>query len=250
MNIILKNVSKYYDLAKVLDNISIEIEDGKTTVLIGPSGSGKSTLIRIITGLILNHEGEIIINGERLDKERLIFNRQKMGYVIQEGGLFPHLNALNNVSLMAKHLKWNKEKIEKRIEELCRLTKFPADALKKFPSELSGGQRQRVSLMRALMLEPQILLLDEPLGSLDPLIRHDLQNDLKEIFRNLKKTVIMVTHDLSEAAFFADKMILMKDGRVIQSGLINELISSPADDFVIGFINAQRSFFEPDKLHE
>ncbi|HVO72454.1 MAG TPA: ATP-binding cassette domain-containing protein, partial [Ignavibacteriaceae bacterium] len=212
MPILLKNISKFYDSLKALDKVSLEISDGKATVLIGPSGSGKSTFIRIITGLIPADEGEVIINGEKLSKDSVVSVRRNIGYVIQEGGLFPHLSAFNNVCLMAKHLKWNKEKIESRIKELCRLTKFPAEGLEKFPSELSGGQRQRVSLMRALMLDPQVLLLDEPLGSLDPLIRFELQNDLKEIFRNLKKTVVMVTHDLSEAAFFADKMVLMKEG--------------------------------------
>ncbi len=250
MPIHLKNISKSYHTAKALNNISIEIEDGKTTVLIGPSGSGKSTLIRIITGLIPADEGEIVINGEKLNESDLILLRQKMGYVIQEGGLFPHLKAHNNVSLMAKYLGWTKNKIEKRITELCGLTKFPADGLGKYPAELSGGQKQRVSLMRALMLDPQILLLDEPLGSLDPLIRYELQNDLKEIFRNLKKTVVMVTHDLSEAAFFSDKIVLMKDGAIIQSGLITELVKSPADNFVINFINAQRSFIEPERINE
>jgi osmoprotectant transport system ATP-binding protein len=250
MAIHLKNVSKFYNSEKVLDNISIEIEDAKTTVLIGPSGSGKSTVIRIITGLIPNEEGEVIINDRKLSRPELLFLRKSIGYVIQEGGLFPHLNAFNNVRLMPKHLKWSKEKTEKRIEDLCRLTNFPADALKKFPSELSGGQRQRVSLMRALVLDPQILLLDEPLGSLDPLIRFELQNDLKKIFRSLKKTVVMVTHDLSEAAFFADKIVLMKDGRIIQTGRIDEFIGSPADNFVVSFINAQRSFIEPERDHE
>jgi osmoprotectant transport system ATP-binding protein len=250
MPIQLKNISKSYDSVKVLNNISLEIEDGKTTVLIGPSGSGKSTLIRIITGIISADEGEVVINEDSLGKSDLLLLRQKMGYVIQEGGLFPHLKAYDNVSLMARHLGWPKNKIEERIRELCFLTKFPSDGLRKFAGELSGGQRQRVSLMRALMLDPQILLLDEPLGSLDPLIRYELQNDLKEIFRNLKKTVVLVTHDLSEAAYFADKIILMKDGAVIQTGLIRELVKNPADNFVISFIKAQRNIIEQEKIDE
>ena len=149
-----------------------------------------------------------------------------MGYVIQEGGLFPNLSARETVSLMASYLGWDKERIEKRVEELCKLTKFPKDALNRYPIQISGGQRQRLSLMRALMLDPDILLLDEPLGALDPLIRSELQEDLKEIFSALSKTVVMVTHDIGEAAFFGDNIVLIKDGNIVQQGNIVDLAKS------------------------
>ena len=144
--------------------------------------------------------------------------------------------------MLAEYIKWDKEKIYERVKELSELTKFPIDGLDRFPAELSGGQKQRVSLMRALMLDPKILLLDEPLGALDPLIRYELQEDLKKIFQKLKKTVILVTHDLSEAGFFGDKIVLMMDGKIIQIGKIQDLIKNPASEFVTKFITAQRAF--------
>ncbi len=240
MSIQLKSISKFYNSQQVLKNINLEIEQGKTTVLIGPSGCGKSTTIRIITGLVKPDNGNVEIDSSKLDKSNLIFNRRRMGYVIQDGGLFPHLTAEGNVSLMAKQLGWQKYKIEQRINELVELTKFPADGLEKYPAELSGGQKQRVSLMRALMLDPEFLLLDEPLGSLDPLIRFDLQTDLKNIFKELRKTVLLVTHDLSEAVYFGDTIVLMKEGEIVQQGNITNLINNPADEFVSKFITAQR----------
>ncbi len=242
MSIQLKNISKHFGTLYALQNIDFSFPVGKTTVLIGPSGCGKSTLIRIITGLIKFDEGELLINEERLTSSNLYFVRRKLGYVIQDGGLFPHLTAKANVSLLAEYLDWDKTKIENRVEELCELTKFPKDGLNRFPGELSGGQKQRVSLMRALMLDPEILLLDEPLGALDPLIRYELQTDLKEIFTNLNKTVILVTHDMSEAAFFGDIIVLMKSGKIIQTGTVNDFIDSPKEPFVTKFISAQRSF--------
>lgn len=240
----LEDVSKTFTSTKALDSISLTIDSGATTVLIGPSGCGKSTLIRIIIGLIKPDTGKVYIGGEILTSENVISLRRKMGYVIQNGGLFPHLTAKENVSLMAKYLGWEKQRVEIRIRELSVLTKFPLDGLDRFPAQLSGGQNQRVSLMRALMLDPDILLLDEPLGALDPLIRYDLQRDLKEIFQTLGKTVVMVTHDIGEAGFFGDKIVLLKDGSIVQQGQIADLIKKPADPFVSRFINAQRSPIE------
>jgi osmoprotectant transport system ATP-binding protein len=242
MSIQLKNISKHFGTLSALQNIDFSFPIGKTTVLIGPSGCGKSTLIRIITGLIKFDEGELFINDEMLSSSNLYSIRRKLGYVIQDGGLFPHLTAKANVVLLAEYLDLDKTKIENRVEELCALTKFPKDGLNRFPGELSGGQKQRVSLMRALMLNPEILLLDEPLGALDPLIRYELQTDLKEIFTNLNKTVIFVTHDMSEASFFGDIIVLMKTGKIIQTGTVNDFIDSPKEPFVTKFITAQRSF--------
>jgi len=212
--------------------------------LIGSSGCGKSTILRLIAGLVQPDNGHIEIDGNILSDSNLISVRKKLGYVIQDGGLFPHLSAYKNISLMASYIGWDTNRINKRIEELSNLTKFPPDHLNRFPAELSGGQKQRVSLMRALMLDPELLLLDEPLGALDPLIRFELQDDLKDIFNRLNKTVLLVTHDLNEAIYFADEIFLIKDGMIIQNGNVNELINSPAHPFVTQFINAQRSRFD------
>ncbi len=161
--------------------------------------------------------------------------------MIQEGGLFPHLSAGRNVTLMARYLKWDGERITRRVQELAGLSRLPVGSLDRFPAQLSGGQRQRVSLMRALMLDPDVLLLDEPLGALDPLIRAELQADLKNVFQTLRKTVVLVTHDMGEAAFFGDAIVLLRDGQIVQTGTIDALLHAPAEPFVTHFINAQRS---------
>jgi osmoprotectant transport system ATP-binding protein len=159
--------------------------------------------------------------------------------VIQEGGLFPHLTAGANVTLAARYFGWDARRIETRLEELCVLTHFPREGLSRYPVQLSGGQRQRVSLMRALMPGPELLFLDEPLGALDPMIRAELRAELKSIFRLLGQTVVLVTHDLAEAEFFADRVVLLRDGRVVQQGVLRDLVERPADPFVTRFINAQ-----------
>ena len=242
MSIQIINICKSYDHVRALNDINLKIDEGKTTVLIGPSGCGKSTLIRVIIGLIKKDLGEIIIDSKEISLTNILELRRNIGYVIQDGGLFPHLTAIKNVSLLAEYIGWKKEKINIRVKELSELTKFPLNGLNRFPAELSGGQKQRVSLMRALMLDPKILLLDEPLGALDRLIRYELQEDLKNIFQELQKTVVLVTHDLSEAGFFGDKIVLMADGKIIQIGSIEDLIKRPSTEFVTKFITAQRAF--------
>jgi osmoprotectant transport system ATP-binding protein len=161
--------------------------------------------------------------------------------VIQEGGLFPHLSVRDNVTVMARYLRRDAGWIETRLAELARLVQLPAALMPRFPAELSGGQRQRVSLMRALMLDPDLLLLDEPLGALDPMIRYQLQQELKDIFSELGKTVVLVTHDLAEAAFFSSTLVLMRDGRIVQTGSLEALARNPADPFVHTFLRAQRA---------
>jgi osmoprotectant transport system ATP-binding protein len=240
----LHNISKTFGKTKALHTTSLDIQPQSTTVLIGPSGCGKSTLLRLIIGLIKPDNGNIYVEGEMLSPQNLYSIRHKIGYVIQDGGLFPHLNARENVSLLGTYLGYEKTRIGGRINELCELTKYPVDALDRYPSQISGGQRQRVSLMRALMLDPVILLLDEPLGALDPLIRFELQNDLKEIFKILGKTVVMVTHDIGEAGFFGDKIVLLREGIIIQEGTIGDLVKNPSEAFVTEFIKAQRSPLE------
>lgn len=240
LSLILSNIAKSYNSIMAVSDINCQFMRGKTAVIIGPSGCGKSTLLRLIVGLSKPDIGTVIFDDEKLSESNLTSIRRRLGYVIQDGGLFPHLTAYDNMSLLPRQIRWNESSISKRVEELSLLTKFPKDGLDRFPAELSGGQQQRISLMRALMLDPEFLLLDEPLGALDPLIRYNLQEDLLEIFMRLNKTVIMVTHDLNEAIFFADKIFLMCDGKILQSGSIDDLINVPSDPFVSMFINAQR----------
>ncbi|MDP6952601.1 MAG: ATP-binding cassette domain-containing protein, partial [Alphaproteobacteria bacterium] len=171
--------------------------------------------------------------------------RRRMGYVVQGGGLFPHLTAHGNVALMARQLGWSRQRIDARLAALAELVRLPGEILSRYPAQLSGGQRQRVALMRALMLDPDVLLLDEPLGALDPMVRHDLQTDLRAIFRSLAKTVVLVTHDLGEAAYFGDRIVLLRDGEVVQSGTADDLVSRPAEPFVEAFVAAQRSMLAP-----
>jgi osmoprotectant transport system ATP-binding protein len=234
------DVSKHYAEATALHSINLSVDRGKTNVLIGPSGCGKSTLLRLIIGLIEPDSGSIALDGERITSNTIGHLRRRIGYVIQEGGLFPHLTARANVLLMARHIGKPEDEMQKRLAELCELTRFSTNLLSRYPVELSGGQRQRVGLMRALMLSPELLLLDEPLGALDPLVRASLQNDLKEIFVRLQQTVLFVTHDLAEATYFGDEIVLMNDGRIVQKGSVTDLRDKPADPFVSEFINAQR----------
>jgi osmoprotectant transport system ATP-binding protein len=236
----LEDISKSFNGTAALQGINLNISSAHTSVIIGPSGCGKSTLIRLIIGLIQPDSGKVYLNGKVLTPASVKDLRKNIGYVIQEGGLFPHLTAFQNIALPAQHLSWNRIEINKRITELAMLTKIPSQVLIRYPLQLSGGQKQRISLMRSLMLDPQILLLDEPLGALDPMIRYDLQSDLKQIFTTLKKTVIMVTHDLNEANYFGDTIILMKSGSLVQQGKMQDFLDKPVEDFVLQFIRAQR----------
>jgi osmoprotectant transport system ATP-binding protein len=236
----LRGVSKSFGASQALHSTDLVIPSEKTTVLLGSSGCGKSTLLRLLLGLVRADKGTIRFRDETVTSTNALELRRRMGYVIQDGGLFPHLSARRNVLLMAAYLGWPPSKSASRLEDLARLTQLPLDVLDRFPVQLSGGQRQRVSLMRALMLDPDVLLLDEPLGALDPIIRSELQSDLRQIFQSLKKTVVLVTHDLGEAAFFGDTLVLMRAGRIVQRGTLEDLVQSPKEPFVTRFINAQR----------
>ena len=240
----LTNVSKTFDGISAVRPTDLTIRAGLTTALIGPSGCGKSTLLRLMIYLIRPDTGTVRFEGTEFTPEDALELRHRMGYVIQDGGLFPHLTAAGNVSLLARHLGWEEARISARLTELCELTHFPLDGLGRYPAQLSGGQRQRVSLMRGLMLDPDVLLLDEPLGALDPIVRSELQAELREIFRTLRKTVVMVTHDIAEAGYFGDAIILMREGEILQEGNIHQLVNEPADPFVTRFINAQRTAVE------
>jgi len=240
----LENVVKSLRPPFVLGPVSHEFATGTTTVLIGPSGGGKSTLLRLIAGLIPADSGRIVFGGEPMQASNAAGLRLKMGYVIQDGGLFPHLSVEANVALAARYLRQPGESIRRRVAELSELVAFSPDLLARHPWELSGGQRQRVALMRALMLDPSLLLLDEPLGSLDPVTRRGLQQELKAIFARLGKTVVMVTHDMGEAAYFAGDLMLLREGRILQKGSLHDLLHRPSDPYVAEFISAQRAPLE------
>jgi len=229
-------VTKRYGETNALGPISLGAQEGETLVLLGPSGCGKSTALRVMLGLITPTSGEVRFDGQPVGRAA----RRRAGYVIQDGGLFPHLTARQNLTLQSREFGVARSDIESRIGELVSLTSFPADGLDRYPAELSGGQRQRVALMRGLMLDPDVLLLDEPLGALDPVTRSDLQADLRNIFRELGKTVVLVTHDLPEAAYLGDRIALLEGGAIVQEGSFEDLRDRPASDFVRRFVNAHR----------
>jgi osmoprotectant transport system ATP-binding protein len=231
-------VAKRHGAVEALKATTLSLGPG-TSVLLGPTGSGKSTLLRLLTGLIRPSAGEVRLWGQPVNPQTIGALRRRMGYVIQEGGLFPHLTAAQNVTLAARYFGWDAARIERRLDELIELTHFPRDGMIRYPTQLSGGQRQRVGLMRALMLGPELLLLDEPLGALDPMIRAELRAELRAIFQMLGQTVVLVTHDLVEAEFFADRVVLLREGAVVQDGSMRDLVENPADEFVTRFVRAQ-----------
>ena len=242
--IALQGVSKTYGSHTIVAPLDWQLETGKIHVLIGPSGCGKSTLLRLLIGLVAPTEGKVLFNGEEVRPSDWRRIRLRMGYVIQDGGLFPHLTARSNILLMAHELGWSRERREARLQELAELTHFPGDALKRYPAQLSGGQKQRVGIMRGLLLDPDVILLDEPLGALDPIIRYNLQTDLRSIFQSLTKTVVLVTHDVAEAKYFGDEILLMRRGNIIQRGSFEDLVDRPADEYVTNFIQSPRGLDE------
>ncbi len=238
--IALRGVAKRYGVAVALAPTDLDVAPGETLALLGTSGSGKSTLLRCVLRLVVPDAGTVAVAGEAITDASATALRQRMGYVIQAGGLFPHLTARGNAALLARHLGWDDARVDARLADLAELTRLTPDLLDRFPGELSGGQRQRVALVRALMLDPDVLLLDEPLGALDPITRADLQTDLRDLVRRLGKTVLLVTHDLREAAVLADRVAVMDAGHIVQRGRLEEVAAAPATAFVARFVDAQR----------
>lgn len=236
-----EDVTHEYEHVVSVRDVSLRIDTGATIALIGPSGCGKSTLLKLVAGLAWPRRGRVTIDEQLVAPANVERIRHRIGYVIQSGGLFPHLTARDNVTLAARYLKHESAWIDARVQELKELVRLQDDVLARYPRDLSGGQRQRVSLMRALMLDPDLLLLDEPLGALDPMVRHGLQDELRALFARVRKTVVLVTHDLAEAAFFAETIVLMREGRIVQRGSYRDLTERPADDFVRAFLQAQRA---------
>jgi osmoprotectant transport system ATP-binding protein len=225
-------VEKSYEGRTVLGPLSLEVPDGARVAVVGSSGGGKSTLLRVVLGLVKPDAGSVTIAGEVMSDANELAVRRRIGYVVQDGGLFPHLTAERNVTLVARYLGWDEARMKARVEELGAMTGLDAGALSRWPVQLSGGQRQRVGVMRALFLDPPVVLMDEPLGALDPVTRRKLQGELSALFRSLKKTVMLVTHDVAEAAFLADEAVVLRAGRIAQRGTIEAMTRAPADEFV------------------
>lgn len=233
------NVSKSYQGREAV-NVDLELAKGRVHALIGESGSGKSTLVRLAAGLIDPDHGEITLNGRLINDITDAEKANVFGYMIQGGGLFPHLTCEQNVALPAKVHGVAESVFRRRYKELCAMVGLDGEILRRYPKELSGGQKQRVALVRALILDPPLIFLDEPLGALDPIVRSDLQIELKRIFHDLKKTVVLVTHDLAEAAFLCHSLVLLHNGRVEQQGPLEELLAAPKTAYVRQFLASQR----------
>lgn len=237
----IKNLSKVYGgTKKAVDYISLEIESGEFIAFIGTSGSGKTTALRMINRMIEATEGEIAINGKNVRKMNAVELRRKIGYVIQQIGLMPHMTIKENIVLVPKLLKWSDEKKEKKAKELIKLVDLPEEYLDRYPSQLSGGQQQRIGVVRALAAEQDVILMDEPFGALDPITRDTLQDLVKELQQKLGKTFIFVTHDMDEAIKLADKICIMSEGKVVQFDTPDNILRHPANDFVRDFIGQNR----------
>ena len=238
--LVLRDVTRSFNGHPAVRALSLEVPREQTTVLLGESGSGKSTLLRLMAGLLPPDSGQILLEGTPVTLETGPALRQRMGFGLQSGGLFPHLTAEDNVALLARALKKPADWRARRLAELAGLVQLDPAVLRRWPLELSGGQRQRVSLMRALFLRPAVVLLDEPLGALDPVTRGELQHELKRVFEALGTTVVLVTHDLEEAAVLGHRVALMHDGALVQVGSLDKLAAHPANPWVARFLAGWR----------
>jgi osmoprotectant transport system ATP-binding protein len=236
----LSNVSKSYDGHEAVKNISLHIKKGEFIILLGPSGCGKSTTLRLINKMIERSSGEIYVQDENIDSIKEETLRKNIGYVIQSIGLFPHMTVAMNIATVPLLKKWEKKRIEERTEEMLGLVGLsPKMYLKKYPHELSGGEAQRIGVARALASDPEILLMDEPFGAVDPINRVRLQKEFKEIQKKLHKTVIFVTHDVEEALFLGDRICIMREGEVIQVDTPSEIVLNPKDEFIRDFFRGE-----------
>ncbi|MGD2295143.1 MAG: ATP-binding cassette domain-containing protein [Candidatus Aminicenantes bacterium] len=240
------NLTKEFNGLKAVDNISFSVKKGETFVLLGTSGCGKTTTLKMINRLIEPTSGEMRIEGENTLEQEPTELRKRIGYVIQDIGLFPHYTVEQNVSVVPRLLDWDRDRIRNRTNELLKLVGLspPDDFVKRFPEELSGGQQQRVGLARAFAADPSIVLLDEPFGALDPITRRQIQQEFKKLEVMLAKTMILVTHDIFEAFDLGDRICLMDAGRIQQIGTPKNLIFSPEKEFVQDFFRANRFLLE------
>lgn len=233
----LKNINKSFGSTRVIQDLSVKVLPHRLTALVGESGCGKTTCLRLMNGLIQPDSGDVYIDGKKFDYSRSVETRRQMGYCLQGYTLFPHLTVFENVSLIASKSGWTKQQMLARAEEVLELVHLsPSENLKKKPNQLSGGQRQRVGFARALFMKPKILLLDEPFGALDPITRGEIQDSVMELQEKLSLTMVLVTHDLSEAFKMATHLVLLQKGSVAQEGRPNSLLTHPANEYVRSFL--------------
>ncbi|MDQ1853929.1 MULTISPECIES: choline ABC transporter ATP-binding protein OpuBA [Bacillus] len=237
----LENVSKTYKGGKkAVNNVNLKIAKGEFICFIGPSGCGKTTTMKMINRLIEPSAGKIFIDGENIMEQDPVELRRKIGYVIQQIGLFPHMTIQQNISLVPKLLKWPEQQRKERARELLKLVDMGPEYLDRYPHELSGGQQQRIGVLRALAAEPPLILMDEPFGALDPITRDSLQEEFKKLQKTLHKTIVFVTHDMDEAIKLADRIVILKAGEIVQIGTPDDILRNPADEFVEEFIGKER----------
>ncbi|HHX55700.1 MAG TPA: betaine/proline/choline family ABC transporter ATP-binding protein [Clostridiales bacterium] len=243
-----KQVSKKFKDTTVLKEISFEIEKGKLVVLVGLSGCGKTTTLKMINRLIPATSGTITINGGDVSKKDKIKLRRNIGYVIQQTGLFPHMTIRENIEIIPRAEEKPEEEIEERTSELMDMVGMDDSFLDRYPNELSGGQQQRVGVARAFALDPDIILMDEPFSALDPITRNSLQEELVSLQAKVKKTIVFVTHDMSEAIKIADKICIMDKGKIVQYDTPENILKNPANDFVTEFVGENRIWESPEYI--
>ena len=230
------DVTKRFGDEIAVNGISLRVEKGELCALVGTSGCGKSTTLRMINRLIEHSEGEIHLDGQPIRDFQEDQLRRRIGYAIQSTGLFPHWTVGRNIGLVPRLLQWSGSRIQERVEALMDLLGLPPEFAHKYPHQLSGGQAQRVGVARALAADPEILLMDEPFGALDPITRQTLQGELRDLQSRLGKTIVFVTHDMDEALTLADRLVVMHEGRIVQQGRPTELLRAPANDFVASLL--------------
>lgn len=236
-----EHVSKIYKGQKrAVNNLNLQMNEGEFICFIGPSGCGKTTTMKMINRLIEPTEGAIYLKEKNIMEMDPVELRRKIGYVIQQIGLFPHMTIEQNISLVPRLLRWPLEKQKERAKELLSLVNMTSDYLHRYPSELSGGQQQRIGVLRALAADQPLILMDEPFGALDPITRDSLQTELKKLQQKLNKTIVFVTHDMDEAIKLADRIVIMKDGEIVQFATPDEILRNPANEFVEEFIGRER----------
>ncbi|WP_298838960.1 ABC transporter ATP-binding protein, partial [Clostridium sp.] len=244
-----KNVNKSFNGRQILKDINITIKNEELVVLIGPSGCGKTTTLKMINKLLTPTSGEILINGKKIGDQNTIKLRRNMGYVIQQAGLLPHLTIGDNISLIPSIEKMDKNKIHTKVIKLLDLVGLdPKMYIDKYPSQLSGGEQQRVGVARAFVMNPEIILMDEPFSALDPISKAQLQDEVFNIQQEYKKTIIFVTHDMDEALKLADRICIMHDGHVIQFDTPSEILKNPINDFVRDFVGKNRIWDQPELI--
>lgn len=244
-----QHVSKTFKNQEVLHDINMEIHDGEFVVLIGPSGCGKTTSLKMINRLIAPSKGQILLNGSDIRNEDVIRLRRNMGYVIQQTGLFPHMNIEDNIEVIAKLEHVEQAQRRARTRELMEMVGLDyAEFSQRYPQELSGGQQQRVGVARAFALDPDIILMDEPFSALDPITRSSLQDQLLQIQENVRKTIVFVTHDMDEAIKIADRICIMHDGNIVQFDTPEEILKYPVNEFVSSFVGKNRIWDSPELI--